>query len=396
MKKTLYKYLIREQIVPLSVCFFGLSLILITGRLLQLTRYLFTSSLTFADLVAIMAFAMPNLILYALPMATLVGVLLAFVRLNSDNELVAMRAAGVGFHQFFPAIISLLVVTTVFSFFNVLYLMPSANRAFEMKLKSLGRSILPVLLKEGTFIDIVPKMVFFFGSVDPGNLKIEGIFVQDNRQPEVGVVIVADHAQIAYPPDLSQLIFKISSGMITRVSDDLRNAQAIAFKNYDLALSMDELFGASSGFTKGRKEMTLSELVKRIREQGSDFDLSFSLEFHRRLALPFSCLLLGLVGAPLGAMFRQSGRMAGITLGLGVFLTYYIVLSAGKGLGENGLLSPFLAVWLPNLLTALVAVFLWIKMQLEIPLGIRDIGRLRQELGRQLQEVFTFPRHRKS
>ena len=108
MKKTLYKYLIREQIVPLSVCFFGLSLILITGRLLQLTRYLFTSSLTFADLVALMAFAMPNLVLYALPMATLVGVLLAFVRLNSDNELIALRAAGIGFHQFFPAIISLL------------------------------------------------------------------------------------------------------------------------------------------------------------------------------------------------------------------------------------------------------------------------------------------------
>lgn len=375
MKMTLYKYLIREQIVPLSVCFFGLSLILIMGRLLQLTRYLFTSSVTVGDLAAVMAFAMPNLVLYALPMATLVGVLLAFVRLNSDNELVALRAAGVGFHQFFPAIISLLVITTVFSFFNVLYLMPSANRAFEMKLKSLGRSILPVLLKEGTFIDIVPKIVFFFGSVDAANLKIEGIFVQDNRQPEVGVVIVADHAQIAYPPDLSQLIFKISSGMITRVADDLRNAQAIAFKNYDLALSMDELFGASSGFTKGRKEMTLSELRAKMREKGPDYELSFALEYHRRLALPLSCLLLGLVGAPLGAMFRQSGRMAGITLGLGIFLTYYIVLSAGKGLGENGIISPFFAIWLPNLLTAMVAALLWVKMQREVPLSLGSFSR---------------------
>ena len=374
---TLYKYLIREQIVPLSVCFFGLSLILIMGRLLQLTRYLFTSSVTVGDLAAVMAFAMPNLVLYALPMATLVGVLLAFVRLNSDNELVALRAAGVGFHQFFPAIISLLVITTVFSFFNVLYLMPSANRAFEMKLKSLGRSILPVLLKEGTFIDIVPKIVFFFGSVDAANLKIEGIFVQDNRQPEVGVVIVADHAQIAYPPDLSQLIFKISSGMITRVADDLRNAQAIAFKNYDLALSMDELFGASSGFTKGRKEMTLSELRAKMREKGPDYELSFALEYHRRLALPLSCLLLGLVGAPLGAMFRQSGRMAGITLGLGIFLTYYIVLSAGKGLGENGIISPFFAIWLPNLLTAMVAALLWVKMQREVPLSLGSFSRNR-------------------
>lgn len=370
MNKTIYKYLIREQIVPLSVCFFGLSLILIMGRLLQLTRYLFTSSLTVGDLVSVIAFAMPGLVLYALPMAALVGVLLAFVRLNSDNELVALRAAGVGFHQFFPAIASLLVVTTVFAFANAIYLMPSANRAFEVKLKSLGRSILPVLLKEGTFIDIVPKVVFFFGSVDANNLQIDGVFVQDNRQPEVGVTIVADHARIAYPPDLSQLIFQISNGMITRVGDDLRNAQAIAFKNYDLALSLDELLGTASGFIKGRKEMTMSELAEKIRQKGPGYELSFDLEYHRRLALPLSCLLLGLVGAPLGALFRQSGRMAGVTVGLGIFLTYYVVLSAGKGLGENGIISPFLAVWLPNLLTSLVAIVLWVKLQFEVPLDI--------------------------
>jgi lipopolysaccharide export system permease protein len=384
MKKTLYKYLIGEQFTTLSVCFFGLSLILVTGRLLQLTRYLFTSSVTVGDLLEIMAFAMPNLILYALPMATLVGVLVAFARLNSDNELVALRAAGIGFHQFLPAILSLLVITTLFSFFNALYLMPSANRAFEIKIKSLGRSILPLLLKEGTFIDAIPKVVFFFKSVDPANLKIEGILVQDSRQPDIQAVIVADHATIAFPSDGSQLIFKISNGIITRVADDHKTTQAIAFKNYDLALSMNELFGESSEFRKGKKEMTLSELLEIIQEGGPRYDLSLSLELHRRLALPFSCLLLGLVGAPLGAMFRQSGRMAGLTVGLGVFLAYYIALSAGKGLGENGLISPFLAVWLPNLLTAMVAVSLWVKIQREIPAGVWDIRRRWQSLRQRL------------
>jgi len=46
------------------------------------------------------------------------------------------------------------------------------------------------------------------------------------------------------------------------------------------------------------------------------------------------------------------------------------VLSAGKGLGENGIISPFLAVWLPNLLTSLVAFVLWVKLQFEVPLDI--------------------------
>jgi lipopolysaccharide export LptBFGC system permease protein LptF len=76
------------------------------------------------------------------------------------------------------------------------------------------------------------------------------------------------------------------------------------------------------------------------------------------------------VGAPLGALFRQKGRMAGMTVGLGVFLAYYIALSAGKGLGENGLVSPLLAVWLPNFLTTLVVILLWRKVQREIPPGM--------------------------
>jgi lipopolysaccharide export system permease protein len=334
-----------------------------------------------------MVFAMPNLVLYALPMSALVGVLLAFVRLNGDNELIALRAAGIGFHQFLPGILTLLVLITLSSYFNAIYLMPSANRAFEIKLKSLGRSILPLILKEGTFITGVPKVVFYFGSVDPANLKIEGVFVQDNRQRDIQVVIVADHAQIAYPSDASQLIFKISEGMITRVSEDMKSSQAIAFKNYDLTLSLSELFGETPGFRKGRKEMSLAELAALMQKRGPDHDVSYSLEFHRRLALPFSCLLLGLVGAPLGALFRQKGRMAGITVGLGVFLSYYIALSAGKGLGENGLISPFLAVWLPNILTAFGAVFLWLRIQREISLGFGRVISKRLFPWRKISDV---------
>ena len=95
MKKTITRYLIVEQLIPVSVSFLALILILITGRLLQLTRYLFTSPITLLDLVQIIIFVMPKLLLFALPMATLVGVLLAFVRLSGDNELVALRASGV-------------------------------------------------------------------------------------------------------------------------------------------------------------------------------------------------------------------------------------------------------------------------------------------------------------
>lgn len=367
MKIILYRYLAKEQLVPISVCFFALTLILITGRLLQLTRHLFTSSLTVVDLVEVIALALPELILFALPMATLTGVVLGFVRLNSDNELTAIRTAGVSFGELLPPVVCVLVLITFLSLLNTLYIIPSANLAFKEKLRSIGRASVPALLKEGSFIDIIPHLVFFFQSVNPADLSIEGIFVQDRRKSDVQMSIVAERAKILYQKDQRFLTFKISNGIITRAADNLKDAQAISFKAYDLTLSMDEMFGEEKDVSKNKREMSITELVQKIRQGGQHPDSHYAIEIQRRLSLPVGCLLLGLLGAPLGALFRPRSRMSGITLGLVAFLAYYVILSLGNGLGKNNLLPSFFAAWLPNFLTLLLACYLWFKTQKETP-----------------------------
>ncbi|MGA7878679.1 MAG: LptF/LptG family permease [Desulfoferrobacter sp.] len=118
MKPTLYKYLVKEQFTPLLTCLLGLSLVLVTGQLIQLIRYLFSTSVSFLGLIEVIGLAMPQLVLYALPMATIMGVLLGFIRLNGDNEIIALKAAGVSFRQFLPAVLSVLILTSVFSLAN--------------------------------------------------------------------------------------------------------------------------------------------------------------------------------------------------------------------------------------------------------------------------------------
>ncbi len=382
MKKTLFFYLVEEQLAPLFVGLLGLTIILLTGRLLQLTRYLFTSPMTISDLAELMAYALPKLILFAMPMATLMGVLLAFVRLSGDNEIVALRAAGIPATQFLPATLAVLLFMTTLSYFNTIYLIPASSQAFEQKLKSIGKVSLPAFLKEGTFIDIVPNLVFFFKSVDPSNLTIEGVFAQDQRQQDVRLTIIAERARIIVPRSLNQLVFKMSDGIITRVPDTYKDAQTITFKSYDLTLSLDELF--SGGPVKGGKAkrlMSLTELRHTAYETPglpAKATLPYALELHQRLALPMGCLFLGLMGPPLGALFRQRSRMTGITLGLSIYLTYYIILSAGKGLGENGLIPPSVAMWTPNALSVLLAVYLWVKTQRETPMvWVTIVNRLR-------------------
>ena len=361
----------------MSVCFLGLSIMFIVGQMFKLFRHIFVSSLTAADLTQLTVFALPNLVLYALPLATLIGVLLAFMRLNSDNELIALRAAGISFGQFLPSVLCILSLISVISFVNTLWLMPASNEAFAAKVKTLGRAGISALLQEGTFIDAIPKFVFFFQSVNPSTLSIEGIFVQDQRQPEVRLTIIAQRAQITYQEDADLLIFNIFDGIVTRVADNQRDAQTISFRSYNLKLSMDELFGDSDRDSKGRREMTLTELYHKVRIEGDRKAVRYALELHSRLALPLSCLLFGLIGAPLGAIFDRKARLAGITLGLVTYLAYYMVLTAGSGLGKNGIVPPFIAVWTPNALSALLAICLWTRLHNDRPFRPRLLRGLR-------------------
>jgi lipopolysaccharide export system permease protein len=223
-------------------------------------------------------------------------------------------------------------------------------------------------------------MVFYFRSVDPANLTIKGIFVQDQRREDIRATIVAESGQVGFQRDTNQLILRIANGIITRVPDNLKDAQSVTFREYDFILSLDELLGGAEKGGKNKNHMTLGDLLMEIRNRGGGASIRYALALHERLALPISCLLLGLVAAPLGAMFRHKGRMTGIALGLSTFIAYYVLFSAGNGMAKNGLISSSMGVWTPNILTALLAVALWKKAHQERPSRFSIvIGNLRSK-----------------
>ena len=139
---------------------------------------------------------------------------------------------------------------------------------------------------------------------------------------------------------------------------------------------------------KGESEMTLSELINPPPKR---FDakelLSMQLEYHSRLALPFSCFVFTLLAMPLGIQNRRSGKAAGFSISIGILLLYYVALSAFKALGERMILPPPLACWAPNLVFLVLAVYLFYKTAAEEPLPLtalsaRIAAAVRERLGK--------------
>ncbi|MGA2403968.1 MAG: LptF/LptG family permease, partial [Syntrophobacteraceae bacterium] len=150
----------------------------------------------------------------------------------------------------------------------------------------------------------------------------------------------------------------------------------VSFKNYDFILSIDDIMGAAGKAARNISEMNLAEIYHQIKSVVDTTDFAkWRIELHQRIAFPSACLLLGLLGPPLGSLFRQKSRITGITVAIGIFLVYYILLSAGRVLGETRVLPPFFAVWTPNLLSFVLVVYLWAKMHRETPFQIAILGR---------------------
>ncbi|MCD4733425.1 LptF/LptG family permease [bacterium] len=86
----------------------------------------------------------------------------------------------------------------------------------------------------------------------------------------------------------------------------------------------------------------------------------YTLEIAKKFSISFACIAFLLVGSPLGVMIRRSGKGIGFVTSIGFFLFYWIGLVGGEALGDSGAVSPWLAMWLPNLIfLGLAIIFIY-------------------------------------
>ena len=148
MRRTLFRYLLLEQLVPLFVSLFVLTVVLFLGKSMRYTKLLFASGSGLADLGKLLFYSTPYFLAFTIPMATLLAVLLAFTRLAHDNEITAMKAAGISFYQMIPPVAIVTGCAWVISLGLSLFVLPSGNSALERVLLELAQSRIQLGLKE--------------------------------------------------------------------------------------------------------------------------------------------------------------------------------------------------------------------------------------------------------
>jgi lipopolysaccharide export system permease protein len=135
--------------------------------------------------------------------------------------------------------------------------------------------------------------------------------------------------------------------------------------------------------TENRRLFVMKQMaLDRIREI-KESKLALEVEYHKKFALSFAVIIFILIGVPLGMMTRTSGIGMAFSFSSIIFLIYYIALNGGEQLADKGQISPFISMWISNIVFFILAILLIIasireKRLLDVQVIMWKIKHLRQ------------------
>lgn len=374
MKKTLYLYILKEITVPFLLGFAVFTFVLLMGRFMKLADLVIAKGVPVSDVARLLLYMLPSFSFITIPMAFLLALLLAFGRLSADNEITALKSGGISLYGiltpvFFFAFLAYLATSVI-----TVYALPWGNTAFKTLLYNAINVRVNISLKDQVFNDEFPGLVIYVARYDESNHQISGVLIYDERNAKEPSTIFAQRGMIMTDPKKKALRLRLTDGGIHRMQGTAYY-QLMEFDSYDLSVSFDQKYKIVP--TVNELDMTFDELRHAMTIPGVAPNVlrDLRLEFHRRLAFPFACFVFALIGVPLGLQNRRSGKSSGFSLCLAVLLTYYIVLSIGKSLGQNALVSPAIAMWIPNLLFISLGIYLFKKTAAEQRMTIFDLPK---------------------
>jgi len=340
------------------------------GKILD---FVVRDSASWSDVARIILYTLPPALNVTIPMAVLVGILLGLSRLAADSEITAMRAAGMGALDFVRIVSIVSAAALALGLFNSLYLSPRAASGLISLGESLKSSQASFEVQPRVFYEEFKNRVLFIQDVSPasGAALWHHVFLADLTQPANPQITTADQAVVVNgtpnTPDAQTIrLHLIDGGQHETSPTDPNQYNISTFSTTDIPIETDAPEDTHLGRVNTPiQALSLRDLWTRAQSltstQGREASV-YRIEFNKRFSYPFACLVLMLVGVPLGISSKRGGKSTGFVLTILLVFIYYFLSSVGVAFAQSGKLSPFLGVWGANLLFAAAGALLLHQM----------------------------------
>jgi lipopolysaccharide export system permease protein len=356
--RVITKTILKEMGTVGSMTLLGLVVLVLLQEVVRLTEVITKQGVSLVAIAPCLVLALPALVAFMLPVCALMTPAITYSRLATDSEWLALQAPGYSFYQLLPAILVLGTLMAGATVALVVEVGPRTNFLARQQLFAAVSTSLQLRIRERVFQAPVPGVVLYVERMDKKNGLLRDVLIVDSRTPQATTIFASEAEILADFPGM-RVIFTLHHGSLQR-QEGVQNAQQAAFERYSFSIEVGSSRDRADLSRKRVREMSLRELqgeVKALQASGAN-DRRVLVEWHKRLALPVACLVLGMVGAPLGSLNRRTGRLGGFAISAGVLLLYYILVTIGASLAETGSISPVLGVWTPIALVVIAGAYL--------------------------------------
>jgi len=352
------------------------------GRILELVV---RNSAPVPSVAEIFFFTVPVALTYTIPMGVLIGILIGLSRLAADSEITAMRACGIGVWTFLRIISIFVVVAWLLALVNSVYIAPRSQAALGRLQDRLKTSQASFEIQPRVFYEGFPQLVLYVQDVKTaeGAAIWNGVFIADTSTPGAPRITVAREAVlIAETPE--RLHLHLNDGSTHETDPRFPDRYQIStFDQTDIPIDVPQTDAAKEQEPAPVSEIGTWQLLHDAPKVNRIIRRWYLIEFHRRFALPTACLVLALVGIPLGLSSKKGGKSTGFVLTILLVFAYYSVSLIGVSLARQGKVSPWFGVWLSDVVFFVYgAVLLWRaeRRPIEVP-AIRAVwNRFRTKL----------------
>ncbi|MGA7850541.1 MAG: LptF/LptG family permease [Terriglobales bacterium] len=358
--RILTRYILGEVVSHALIGAAVFTFVLFTRDLGRILELVVRNSAPLPSVAEVFFYTVPVALTYTIPMGVLVGILIGLSRLAADSEVTAMRASGLGVWTFLRVTSIFVVVAWLLALGNSVYLAPRSLAALGQLQDNLKSSQASFEVQPRVFYEGFPKIILYVQDVKAmsGGALWKGVFLADLTDPAAPRISLArEGLLVSQGPDTLDLHLTNGSTHET----DPKNPdqyQISTFQTTDLPIQVPTAQSSQEHEPTSLAEIKFAELL-RLAQSADPVSRRWDLiEYHRRLALPTACIVLALVGIPLGLSSKKGGKSSGFVLTILLVFVYYSISLIGVSFARQGRLSPAAGVWLADFVFLTGGVFL--------------------------------------
>ena len=288
------------------------------------------------------------------PLFVFITVIFFTSKMAADSEIIAILSCGISFHRMMVPYIFSATLIAIFSLCLNLFIIPDANKTrleFEnqyvkTRFKSVGRNV---------HYQISPGEFVFAESFSSWNNTAYRFTLEKIVDNKLVSKISAESAVYNEEKDVWTLKKYFIRDYNEDLTDRIRSGKQL---DTTLALSSKDFY-LTEKTVETLNYHELNNLIDTQRMRG-DANVKFALiEKNTRFALPFSAFILTIMGVALSSKKRRAGIGWNIGIGIALAFTYILFLRFSQMFVHTDALPPAVALWLPNIVFAVIAVFLY-------------------------------------